>query len=713
MAIIGTLRSKMGTWVVVFVFVAITAFILGDLFSGNSSILSWGRNSVGEIGGKEISNEEYQTAIQEQENNYRLNFGREPGEREMLGIRQQAWDLLVARYAVFPEFQKVGVTVTQDEVVDMIIGKNIDENVKNAFTNQQTGEFDRSRISSYLRELKTPPNTEDQQALAMWQEQKIRWDIFEKNLKPSRERIKYENLLLKSNYVTTAEAEREYHVQTDVAEVKYVYVPYYAISDSSAKVSDSDLSAYYNKNKERYKTEAIRDIKYVSIPVSPSATDSAAVKQDLERDVAEFKNAAEDSVYASSRSEGENPYGKYNLGSLPAFVNKDDLTQGNVIGPFLDGNIYKIVKVSKITTDTVYSARARHILIKAADNSDAAKAAAKEQARTILKDIKGGADFAAKAMQFGTDGTKQRGGDLGWFSAGAMVKPFENAVFSATKTGVLADVVETDFGYHIIDVTNTKTNAAYELAIIEREIAASDATINEAYRKAETFANDLSGVSDFEERAKEQGFTVLEANNISAGDRRIGTIGEARQIVQWLFRDASKGKVSQFDLQDQNVIVVMTGEISKGYKPLSMVKDEITPAVRNEIKGKQIVEKLNGLASKGTLEEVATGFGTDASVHTSSDLKLSSNALPSAGFDPQAVGLAFSLENGKRSKAFAGENGVVLIEMLNKTIAPEITDFSVYKNQLEQGVQGRVGYTIGEALKDKADIVDKRYKFNY
>lgn len=711
MAIIGTLRSKMGTWVVVFVFVAITAFILGDLFSGNSSILSWGRNSVGEIGGKEISNDEYQAAIQEQETNYRLNFGREPGEREMLGIRQQAWDLLVARYAIFPEFKKVGVTVTQDEVVDMIVGKNIDQNVKNAFTNQQTGEFDRARVSAYLNELKNPPSADNPQAQAMWQEQRVRWDLFEKNLVPSRERIKYENLLLKTNYVTTAEAEREYHMNTDVAEVKYVYVPYYAISDSAATVSDNDLTAYYNKNKERYKTEATRDIKYVAIQVTASAADSAAVKEDLARDVAEFKTTTEDSVYAASRSEGENSYGKYNIGSLPAFINKEDLVKGNVIGPFLDGDIYKVVKVSDVTTDTVYSARARHILIKWTDTSDAAKAAAKEQARNILKDIKGGADFAAQAAQFGTDGTKTRGGDLGWFSAGAMVKPFENAVFAATKTGVLNDVVETDFGYHIIDVTNTKTNAAYELAIIERQIAPSDATINEAYRKAETFANDLSGVSDFEARAKEQGFTVLEARNISAGDRRIGTIGEARQIVQWLFREGKEGKVSQFDLQDQNVVVVMTGEISKGYKPLDMVKDDITPAVRNEVKGKQIVEKLNGL--KGSLEEIASAFGSDANVYSSSDLKLSSSAMPTVGFDPQAVGLAFSLENGKRSKPFAGENGVVLIEMQNKTIAPNIEDFSPYRTQIEQNIQGRAGFSIGEALKEQADIVDKRYKFNY
>ena len=204
---------------------------------------------------------------------------------------------------------------------------------------------------------------------------------------------------------------------------------------------------------------------------------------------------------------------------------------------------------------------------------------------------------------------------------------------------------------------------------------------------------------------------MQEAKSISAGDRRIGTLGEARQIVMWLFRDASTGKISQvYDLQDQNVVAIMTGEVKKGYKPLSQVKEEITPAVRNEVKSKTIIEKLNGL--KGTtLEEVASGFGSDANVYTSSDLRLSSNSLPTVGFDPQAVGTAFSLENGKRSKPVAGDNGVVIVELQSKTIAPAIADYSNYKTQLEQNSQNRSSFSIAEAIKEKSEIEDKRYKF--
>lgn len=702
MAFIGTLRSKMGTWVVVFVFVAITAFILGDLFSGNSNIMNWGRNTVGEIAGKEISYEEYQNTIREREASFFLSTGREAGEREMPGLRQQAWDLLIARHAIETQYASVGVEVTSDEVWDMIQGKNVDQGVREAFTNQETGQFEPARVVAYLNQIKTMPEGS---------EPRVRWELFQKDLKPSRERIKYEMLLLKSTYVTKAEAELQYHLQTDVAEVKYLYVPFYVMADSAAQVSDSDLEAYYNKNKEKFKTEQTRDLKYVSFPVVPSADDTAAVREDLTKALAEFRNSSEDSIYAATNTDGQNPYTKYTVASLPTFIEKDSLVQGKVLGPFLNGEAYTVVKVSKVFRDTVFAARAKHILIKWDDTSDASKKVAKEKALTILKDLKGGADFTAKAREFGTDGTATRGGDVGWFtSIDNMAQPFKDAVFGTTKTGLLGNLVETEFGYHIIEVTESKTNQAYTLAIVERFITPSDATTNEAFRKAENFASDLSGIEDFEAKAKTEGVTVLEAKNVLAGDNRIGTLGDARQIVQWLFRDASEGKISQvYDLQDQNVVAVMTDEVEKGYKPLALVKTDITTAVRNEVKGKLIIQKLS--EQKGTLEEVANAYGPDAGVHTSSDLKLNSNSIPTVGFDPQAVGVAFSLDNGKRSKPFAGENGVVIIEMQNKTVAPAQQDYSIFKAQLEQGAENRGSMNIAEAIKEGSDIVDKRYKF--
>jgi len=271
----------MGVWVVVFVFVAIAAFILGDIFTGKTSFMRMDSNSVGEIGGHGVSLEEFQSVVAERELEYKLNFNREPTDREMPTLRQQAWELLILKYAIKPQYSKLGIEVTVDEVYDMVQGKNIDENLRQSFTDPQTGQFDKSRIVRYLQDLKNPPPNANDQLIRMWQEQKVRWEAFQANLRPGRERIKYENLLLKTNYVTSAEGEREYHNQTDVAEVRFLYVPFYA--DSTTVVSESELSDYYNKNKEKFKTKASRSLVYVNFPIIPSSADTLEIKQAIER----------------------------------------------------------------------------------------------------------------------------------------------------------------------------------------------------------------------------------------------------------------------------------------------------------------------------------------------------------------------------------------------------------------------------------------------
>jgi len=704
MALISTLRTKMTKVVVGFVAIAMIAFIVGsDLFgSGPRSIFGGNTNEVGEIGGRSISLEEFQAAIRERENNYILSFGRQPGEREQPTLRQQAWDYLIAKYAIVPQYEKVGIKVPSDEVWDMVQGKNVDENIKSSFTDS-SGNFDRSRLIEYLQSLDDQPVNS---------EARIRWDVFKQNLSPSRERIKYENLLIKTNYVTEAEAERDYHTQNDVAEVKYLYVPYFSVSDSAIKVSDSDLKTYFNKYKQKYKVEQSRSLSYVVFPVIASSQDSLAIKEELNRDLETFRTTQEDSVYATNNTDGQSPYTKYNVSSLPSSLStqKENLKTGAIIGPVLENGTYKVIKVSKIGTDTVGTAKANHILIKWDNETAEAKKVAKDKAKKILNDIKGGASFAAKAQEFGTDGTASRGGDLGFFSSGQMVKPFETAVFNAKKTGLLNDVVETQFGYHIIEVTSVKDNTSYTIATIERTITPSDETQNEAFRKADTFANGLSDLDDFKEKAKQENLNIFDGNELTSSARSVNNLSDARQMVSWLFRDASKGKVSDvFDLETNYVVAVMTSETKAGYKQLEKAKDEITPFVKNELKGKLLIEKLN--AQKGTLEEIAKAMGTDANVNTSSDVKLNSTSLGNIGFDPVALGKSFSLENGKRSNAFAGENGVVIVELSNKTIAPAIGDYSMFKNQLKQSLDGRIGFNIAEALKDAAKIEDNRYKF--
>ena len=704
MALISTLRTKMTKWVVGAIALSMGAFIVGsDLFgSGPRSVFGGNDREVGQIAGTSISLDEFNAAIQSRENNYILNFGRQPSEREKPTLQMQAWELLIARNAIQPEYQKVGIKVSTDEVWDMIQGKNVDESVKSAFTDS-SGRFDRSRLIEYLQQI---------EALSPASEQRIRWDMFRNDLRPARERIKYENLLIKTTYVTEAEAEQDYHNQNDVAEVKYLYVPFFAVNDSLVKASDADLKEYYNKNKEKYKVANTRSLSYVTFPVVASPEDSLAIREEAAKLSAEFKSVTEDSLFASSNTDGQNPFAKYSVATLPPSLaqQKESLTSSQVIGPLLEEGAYRIYKIAKIGTDTIFNAKASHILIKWDNTTPEAKKAAKEKARKILKDIKGGADFAAKAREFGTDGTASQGGDLGWFPSGKMVKPFQDAVFAVKRTGLLSDVVETDFGYHIIDVTAVKNNITYSVAIIQRNITPSDETLNATLRKADSFATDLSGIDDFKAKAKKENLSVFEANEISTNERRINNLGDARQVVTWLFRDATVGKVSEvIDLTDNYVVAVMTGETEKGYKLFDKVKEEIKPLVVHELQKKYIAEKLKGKTE--ALDELAKLFGKDATVNSSSDLKMNATSMPVVGFDPVVIGSIFSLENGKRSKPIIGENGVVVADLQNKTIAPAIGDFGMFKGQLLQSINSRGSYFIGEALKDAAKIEDKRYKF--
>ncbi len=704
MALISTLREKMTKWVVGAIAVSMIAFIVGsDLFgSGPRSIFGGDEKEIGVIAGTSISLEEYQIAIQERKNSYILNFGRQPGERENPTLEAQAWEMLLNQNAIQPEYKKVGIRVTTDEVWDMVQGRNVDESIKSSFTDS-AGRFDRNRLINYLKSI---------EAMPVNSEARIRWDIFKNELQPSRERLKYENLLIKTTYVTEAEAERDYHNQNDVAEVKYLYVPYYAVNDSLVKVSDSELKDYYNKNQKKYKVENTRSMSYVAFDVNPSPEDSAAIREEVTRLSIDLKNTKEDSLFASSNSDATTPFEKYTIATLPPTLlsQRSGLTAGQVIGPLLEDGKYRVYKVSSIGNDTIYTAKASHILIKWDSDTPEGKKAAKEKAQKILRDIKAGASFADKAREFGTDGSASAGGDLGWFVSGQMVPEFEKPVFAAKKTGLLNDVVETSFGYHLIEVTHVKDNTSYKVATIEREITPSDETLNTALRKADSFASDLSGVDEFKEKAKRDSLSVFDANDVGTAERRINNLGEARQMVTWLFREAEVGKVSTvFDLNDTYVVAVMTGETKKGFKAFDKVKEEITPLVRNEAKGRYIQEKLKGKTE--ALDELAKLFPRDGLVNSMSDLKLNTNSMPSVGFDPVVVGAAFSLESGKRSLPLAGENGVVVIDMTNKTEAPAIGEFSMFKNQLLQTLSSRGGYYIAEALKEAAKVEDKRFKF--
>ena len=702
MALMNTLRNKMGKVVVGAVAVAIMSFVLTDLLGPNSKILGGQDTTVGEIAGNTINYDEYQNQVEKMREDFFFNFNRNPTEQDMPTIREQAWERLISDLAFGDEYEKLGVKVTREELIDMVQGNNVAPALRQVFTNPETGEFDKENVKNYLRNWdQLPP------------QQQAAWANYERNLGPGRIRIKYENLLVKTDYVPQDVAVNEYHSQTDVAEIKYLFVPFVLVNDSLIDApTNSDLEQYLSANAEKYEVEETRTFKYVTFPIDPSSEDSAFFQDEMEKLKAELVNISDDSIFARNNSDNpRNAFQVYTPESLPQQVaDLEEIQEGTVIGPVLVNQFLTVYKVSEVFEDTVYSARASHILIKWDEDTPAGRAAARSEAQGILNEIKAGADFADMAREHGTDGTAVRGGDLGWFTEGRMVEPFENAVMAASQTGLLGSLVETQFGYHIIDVTAVKTNINYKIASIEREITAGDQTINEAYRKAEFFALDAKDEASFDAKAKTDSLTIRTALNIGKNARSGGGLADARQIVQWLYRDAEVGEVSEvFELDNQYVVAAFSQMTEEGTNDLANVRNEVELKVKNERKGEAVKAKLAGLS--GSLDEIAAAYGAGASVYSTPDLKISSNSLNSVGLAPEAVGVAFALEAGNRSEPIAVENGVVIVELVNFTKAPEIADYTIYKDQVQQRQSGRTAFNITSAVKEFAEIEDERYKF--
>jgi peptidyl-prolyl cis-trans isomerase D len=706
MALINTLRKKLGKIVVGFVAFSMFAFILTDLFQSNSFLLG-GANTVGEIDGNEISYEAFQAKLDELSYNFTLNNGRNPLSEDLEQIRQEAWQTLIVENVFRPQYNELGIEVTDEELIDMVQGNNIDPQIRQFFVDPNTGQFDRQNVITFLQSLNNAPP-----------QQRASWLAFEASLAPARSLSKYENLLEKTKFANKHEAQAEYQRSENLT-VDYLYVPFFSMADSMVDVSDAELKAYLAKNAEQYEREPSRDIAYVSFQISPSKGDTAFVKDEVEQLLLSFAKANDDSIFASINSDGFTPYGTYKPNNLPVWLSDEsvELEVGFVSQPELSGNAYTFFKISDVYEGDEAFVKASHILFKPADDSESAKTDSRAEARRVLRSIRNGADFGEMASQYGTDGTASRGGDLGWFGeSSSFVQEFKDATFAYRGTGLLRDVVETDFGFHIIKVTEAKTNTVFKVARIEKELFASDQTLNEIYRNSELFSTQSAVDADFYELAESNGYEVKTATRIRQNDKRVGAMSNARSIVFWLFNRANVGSVSEvFELDDQYIVAIQTADQEKGTAALEDVRAEIERKVRDQKKAEMISAKLQALS--GSYEEMKSSYGEQARTGNTS-LTLSSNSFPGVGFAPEAIGTAFSLTQGESTAPFDVQNGVVILTVTDRNGLEDLADYEAYRsvvsNRQSSFRRRETPFTlqnIYNALIEGAEIEDERYKF--
>ena len=314
MAIISTLRDKMGKFLVVVVGFSIAAFVLGDILGPSSTIGSQNENIVGEINGEEIDLIRFNTIFEQLSYNFSLNNGRSPSPQEMVGIRDQAWEKLINDISYNDQYNKLGLTVTNNESVDMVQGDNIHPMILQAFTDPNTGSFSVDNVIGYLQNLSSQP-VNQQQA----------WFSFEANLKPMRLRTKYDNLLSQTTFINSLQSQVEYFNSSNIVDISYYYLPFYKVPDSLFEVSTSEMNNFLRKNKDDYKQNESRSMDFVYFPLSPSSEDSTLVISDLNNIKLSLSNEEiNDSTFALLNSEGFSPYTKFNVDQLPeALIGRD------------------------------------------------------------------------------------------------------------------------------------------------------------------------------------------------------------------------------------------------------------------------------------------------------------------------------------------------------------------------------------------------------
>ncbi|MBS0025867.1 SurA N-terminal domain-containing protein [Chitinophaga sp. 22321] len=694
MSVIQKIRDKYAVMIVVVICLAIVSFLLQDAFFGKSS-LTRRSTSVGKVNGEDLDLADYQRRIQDAENGARQQMPN-IDEQTRQYIREQVWNQFLNEQIMQAQYKKLGIVVTEAEVVDQIKGKNPNPVVVQQFT--RDGQFDRNALQQAISQAGSNPQIREglhqlESYIAKYQEQQ-----------------KYVTLIKQGVYYPKWLAKQQQEDNSQSATVSYVSVPYATISDSTIKVTDAELDRFIQDHKQLFKVEESRKVEYVSFDAVPSAIDSTAaiqqivaMKQELDttKDVAGFINRNSDIKYYDG-------YISKNEAKVPQKDSIVNLPVGAIFGPYYDNNLIVYAKMidRKNMADSV---KVRHILIASGAQGGAPDSIAHKRADSIEVAVKGGADFKALVNQYSDDpGSKQTGGEYDLTPSSQFVPEFKAFAFDGTKGQV--KVVKTQFGYHVIEIMDQKNiGPAIKVAYLGKSVEASKETNNAAYGAASDFASKSRSASAFEKTIQQGKLNKRIADNVRPMDFVIPGIGQSRELVRWAY-EAKKGDVSNvFTFDDKYVVAVLTSVRQEGTAPLEDVRPQVEAEVKKHKKAEQIIAKLQTPASLD-----AASKSTNQPVLKAEGVTFATPFIASLGFEPRVAGAAFNKKWGTASVSapIEGNGGVYVIKVDSfQPAAQPGQDVAAQQAAYEQGVKSMLDQQLFEVLKKKSDVKDTRGKF--
>jgi peptidyl-prolyl cis-trans isomerase D len=704
MALIGTIR-KHSALAVILVGVAITAFIVSDLFTGRGK-RGHALPSIGEIAGEEITVKDYNQRVEDNIEIQRSNQNKANlTQQETFDIRQSTWTQYLNEIIMGKEYDKLGITVTTDELFALVQGPHPHNLIKQYFQDPATKQYSPEMVLNFLQNLDN-----------MKPEVKKQWLNLEKYIKDDRLTQKYQALVAKGYYVPQALAAMDFQNKKKNAELRDVAIRYTTIKDEDVVLADKDYEAYYDKNKQLYEQEPSRDLDYVMFDVLPSADDREQTRESVNQIYTDFRNTSDYATFVNSTSDERYDSTWYKKGQLPVMI--DSLLFSSPVGtfvpPYEDNNAWHMARLMDIQARPD-SMKAEHILIaykgayRAAESVTRTKEEAERLADSLLNVLRvDDTKLKALATSFSNDGSaKENNGDLGWFADGSMVYQFNEAVLNG-KVGDLVKV-STPFGFHVIKITGKQEPVKkIRVAIIERAIVPSSKTFQDIYTKASTFAGEHNTQAKFDAAVTDEGLNKRSATYLKEMGNSIPGIDNPREIVRWAFTEGIKsGEISPvFDVGGAYVVAVLTAIREKGTMPLAQVKDNIKNFVMNEKKASIIKDKFKS-AGSSDIYQIARDF--NSKVDTNLTLTFSSRNIPGFGSEFQVIGEIFALKEGELSEPIQGNGAVFVVKIDRFYEPPQPANYNANRDQMISAFRSRMSQNpMFSALQKKAKIKDNR-----
>ena len=699
MAILGKIRQR-SIFLIFVIGMALFAFVISGVFDG-SSANSGPTDPIAVVNEEEIDLTFFRQMVEQTERTYNYST---------LQSVNLVWNQALRNTIFNQEFEKLGIDAGKDQLEQII--SSDEAVVNNPNFQNEAGFFDFGIFTDYIAQMRL----QEPAAYENWkaQEQSI--------INVAKQRI-YLDLIKSSGGMTEAEANALYHFENDNINIEYLQIPFEVIPDSLVSVSDSEIKQYIKSHKKEYERPASRNLQYVLFEENPTEDDLATIRLRLEglkedqvayNDVSKLTDTIEgfrtvqniidfvdryseipfDSVYRP-RGEFNNQYADLLFG----------LEEGEVFGPYRDGNYFKISRL--IDRKENASLRASHILIayegatRAPSTVTRTQAEAQREANRIFRLARRrNANFEDLARENSDGPTRTRGGDLGFFQEGQMAEPFYDFV-NKNRIGRIG-LVETEFGFHIIKVTDKDDLAM--IADVANEAVASDETANEIFRKATQFEIESIDSDDFIGSAEKYQYTVRPVKQVAALEENLPGLFNQRQIVRWAFNeDTELGAVKRFNLSTGGYAVVQLTAMNK--EGLAGVDE-----VGSEVKKKIIQDKKARLIEKqyGTTPLDALAENEEFTLETASAINQKNPTLVGAGNEPYVVGAAFTMEEGAVSDLIQGERGLYKLKILKKNTAEPLDDYVQYSREYLQEASYRLLENIFAALESNAEIEDNR-----